>query len=104
MTRNTTRTPKPDRRPRTTKTSAERAQQTLDGYERQVSNFTKRRDQIKTQLDAVQADLDEATKRRDYAAQDPALPQEPDPAADDAADPTDPAAAAGDRVPEGYEQ
>lgn len=58
---------------RQAKTPRQRAQEQLDVEERRVTKLTKKRNQLATEQAAVQAELEEATRRRDYLKQHPDL-------------------------------
>lgn len=63
--------------PRTKKTPARRAQEALDVADRIVDRLTKQRDTLRRGALAAEGALTDATKRRNYLAQNPDLPQTP---------------------------
>jgi hypothetical protein len=65
---------------RTPKSPERRAQEALDVAMRRLTKARTRRDQLKLDLGAAEAEVTAAEKRRDYVAQNPDLPavQKPD--------------------------
>lgn len=64
--------------PRTRRTPAERAQETLDVAQRVVDRLSKRLEQLEEEAQQVARDLEHATKRRNHALNDPELPEQGD--------------------------
>lgn len=61
------------------KTPRQRAEEALAIAERKVDRLTADRDKHRTALNTIQADLEDATRRRDYLAKNPDLPAQPAP-------------------------
>lgn len=58
---------------RQSKTPRQRAEEALGVTERLVDRLTKQRDKIAAELETTAAELEAATRRRDYLAQNPDL-------------------------------
>jgi hypothetical protein len=63
------------KKPRTTKTPKQRAEEALAVADRRVAKLTAERDAADTARATANVALAEAVRRRDYLRQDPALPQ-----------------------------
>jgi hypothetical protein len=69
---------KPEPAKRQKKTPRQRAEEALAVAERRVAALRKKSKKLRVELDAVDRELDDAARRRDYLAHSPDLPPQPD--------------------------
>ena len=81
--------PAPAKAPRQRKTDEQRATEALEVAKRRVTKAEERVTALKAELEAAAKEHADATARRDYLAQDPALPAEPESFGDDVLQETD---------------
>lgn len=78
---------KSESKKRPARPAAERAQEALDTADRVVARIKGRLDAAKQTVKELEAELTSAQKRRDYAAQNPDLPEQPTAPVEQSADP-----------------